>query len=78
MRERKKGQGQIVRAVGKILERGQFVGDEIGVREHDALGLAGSARGVDDGGELSRAQLVYAAAIDADFDLVRGRDERAS
>ena len=35
-----------------MFERGNYVGDDIVVREHDALGLAGGAGRVDDGGQI--------------------------
>ncbi len=45
------------------------VGTEVGVREHDAFGLAGGAGSVNDGGELRGNDVGYALAVRGD---VRG------
>ena len=46
------------------------------MREHHALGLAGGAGGVDDGGELAGENLRGAHAIRGDFGAARGGDQR--
>src|SRR5208337_3605441 len=56
--EREKGDPQIrVRLEDEVTARIGDVGAEIRVRQHDALGLAGGAGGVDDGSELAGENL---------------------
>src|SRR5208337_352941 len=50
------------------------IGAEIGVREHDALGLTGGARGVNKRGELAGENLGSAEAVGGNFRWASGGD----
>src|SRR5260221_7117500 len=51
------------------------VGAEIGVGEHDALGLTGGAGGIDEGGELAGQDFGGAETIGGDFGRAGGGDQ---
>src|SRR5208337_1626059 len=66
--EREKGNRQIHAGFeDEFTARIGDVGAEIRVRQHDALGLAGGAGGVDDGSELAGKNLGGAHAVGSDF-----------
>src|SRR6267143_5453086 len=56
--ERQEGERDVIlRVKAEVVAQIGNVRAEIAVRQHHALGLAGSARGVDDGGKLARENL---------------------
>src|SRR6266403_2615521 len=61
-------QAEVVAQIGNVRA-------EIAVRKHDALGLAGGARGVDDGGELTRKNSRGALAVSGNIRCARAGDE---
>ena len=61
-------QAEVVAQIGNVRA-------EIAVCKHDALGLAGGARGVDDGGELTRKNSRGALAVSGNIRCARASDE---
>ena len=56
VRQRQPVQHQIARPIRHHLQRGQAVAQQVAVRQHHALGVAGRARRVNDRGEVVRPQ----------------------
>ena len=55
VRQREKRQKNVVLGGRNAFEHGLHITDHVAVRQHHALGLAGGARGIDDGGEVFRS-----------------------